>query len=271
MDDAAIVNHVINNRNNYYRILFLERTATNEEIKANYKKMALKCHPDKNKHKNASDAFKLLGTANSVLSDQARRRIYDSQGAEAVRRHDNGGMGHRAPGHGAYYNANDLFEEFFGRAHRMHTERPFAHEAEVPVNLLMALPLIFFVILALLIQSSLTDLSDYSNPHMRRGGGGGDGIDTFSLTPDPERGHVVERLTALKGARVKYYVKPKWNERASRGSADVRRMERNVVQQQQESLARRCEAESLSYRARGRKETPPVCSEYESLRQAMHR
>nr|CCC93802.1 unnamed protein product [Trypanosoma congolense IL3000] len=269
MDDAAIVNHVIGNKNNYYRILFLDRAASNEEIKANYKKMALKCHPDKNKHRNASEAFKLVGTANSVLSDQSKRRIYDSYGADAVRQHETGGGARAAAARRQQYDPNELFEGLFGRTYRMNTEYHFVHEGDIPSSFLIAVPMLAFLLVLMLLQSPLTDLNAYSHPYKQRGSGGGDSVDTFSLTPDPERGHVVERLATVKGARVKYYVKQRWNERAMRGGADVRRMETNVVRQQQESLARRCEAESLSYRARGRKDTPPICSEYEALRKAM--
>ncbi|KEG08372.1 chaperone protein DnaJ [Trypanosoma grayi] len=266
MDDAAIVQHVLRNRANYYRVLFLERGATTEQIKVAYKKMALKCHPDKNKHPNASEAFKLVGTANATLADEAKRRIYDRQGAEGVQRHEsrNGSRGAGAAHH-AYRQPNDFFEEFFGRAAGMHGHGARVYEAEVNANLLLVVPLLIFLFLAILLQSSLTDISEYQRPQPRHGGGN---VASFSLTPDPAQGLVVERMATYNGLRVKYYVNRKWADKAARGFFDVRRTEREVLQQQQESLARRCEAESLSYRARGRKETPSVCTDHEAFRRA---
>ncbi|RNF22698.1 chaperone protein DnaJ [Trypanosoma conorhini] len=266
MDDAAVVKHVLSNRNSYYRILFLEKNATTEQIRIAYKKMALKCHPDKNKHSGASEAFKLVGTANATLSDATKRHIYDTKGVQGVQRHESwGGNRGGAAARRAHNGANDFFEEFFGRHANMHNAGPHVYETEINPNLLMAVPLLIFLFLAILLQSSLTEINEYQDPRVGRGG---QGANSFSLTPDPLQGHVVERMTSQKGLRVKYYVHRAWAERAARGYADVRRMERDVLQQQQESLARRCEAESLSYRARGKKDTPPVCSDYEAFRRA---
>ncbi|RNF00526.1 chaperone protein DnaJ [Trypanosoma rangeli] len=266
MDDAAVVKHVLSNRTSYYRILFLERNATTEQIRIAYKKMALKCHPDKNKHSGASEAFKIVGTANATLSDATKRHIYDTKGAKGVQEHESGGASRAgAAARRAHNVPNDFFEGFFGRHTNMHTAGAHVYEAEINPNILMAAPLLIFLFLAILLQSSLTDINEYQDPRVSRGG---KSANTFSLTPDPLQGHVVERMTSQNGLRVRYYVHRAWAERAARGHADVRRMEREVLQQQQESLSRRCEAESLSYRARGKKDTPPVCSDYEAFRRA---
>ncbi|PWV06473.1 putative heat shock protein DNAJ [Trypanosoma cruzi] len=267
MDDAAIVRHVLNNRSNYYRILFLERAATTEQIRVAYKKMALKCHPDKNKHAGASEAFKLVGIANATLSDATKRHIYDTRGVQGVQQHESaeGSRGGAAAARRAYHRPNDIFEELFGRHAGMHAAGGHVYETEFHPNILMAAPLLIFLFLAILLQSSLTEISEYHDP---RAGRRDNGANTFSLTPDPLHGHVVERMTSQNGLRVKYYVHRAWADRAERGYADVRRMEREVLKQQQESLARRCEAESLSYRARGKKDTPPICVDYETFRRA---
>ncbi len=63
----------------YYKVLELDRGATGDSIKANYRRLAMKWHPDLNAgSKNAEENFKLISEAYSVLSDEASRRAYDA-------------------------------------------------------------------------------------------------------------------------------------------------------------------------------------------------
>lgn len=65
----------------YYKILGVEKTASQEEIKKAYRKLALKYHPDKTKgDKTAEEKFKEINEANEVLSDSAKRKKYDELG-----------------------------------------------------------------------------------------------------------------------------------------------------------------------------------------------
>jgi len=66
-------------KTDYYDILGVSKTATEDEIKKRYKKLALKLHPDKNRSKQAAEAFKKLAQAFSCLSNKERRQEYDNQ------------------------------------------------------------------------------------------------------------------------------------------------------------------------------------------------
>lgn len=65
----------------YYKVLGVEKTATQDEIKKAYRKLAVKYHPDKNAgNKQAEEKFKEINEANEVLSDAAKRKKYDELG-----------------------------------------------------------------------------------------------------------------------------------------------------------------------------------------------
>jgi len=90
-------------KRDYYEILSVERTATVEEIKKSYRKLALQYHPDRNPdNKEAEEKFKEATEAYEVLSDGDKRTRYDRFGHQGVRQND---FGH-------YQNANDIFSHF---------------------------------------------------------------------------------------------------------------------------------------------------------------
>lgn len=75
----------------YYKILGVERTASADEIKAAYKKVAIKYHPDRNPgDKAAEEKFKQAAEAYDVLRDPDKRARYDQFGADGVQ---GGGFG----------------------------------------------------------------------------------------------------------------------------------------------------------------------------------
>src|SRR3990170_6824703 len=76
----------------YYKILGVDRKASEDEIKRAYRKLALKYHPDRNPDdKNAEDKFKEINEAYQVLSDPQKRSRYDQLGESYQRWQQRGG------------------------------------------------------------------------------------------------------------------------------------------------------------------------------------
>lgn len=82
----------------YYKILGVDKKATQEEIKKTYRKLAVKFHPDKNPgDKKSEEKFKEINEANDVLSDPEKRKKYDDLG-------ENWQQYQQAPGGGGGFN-----------------------------------------------------------------------------------------------------------------------------------------------------------------------
>ncbi|MHB8464300.1 MAG: molecular chaperone DnaJ [Acidimicrobiales bacterium] len=97
----------------FYQVLGLPRTASDEDIKRAYRRLAREYHPDANPDPEAEERFKELQLAYEVLKDPERRERYDRFGVEGFR--SGGGQGDPF-GFGQMGNLGDLFEAFFGGA-----------------------------------------------------------------------------------------------------------------------------------------------------------
>ncbi|KAL5223427.1 hypothetical protein ABZP36_028140 [Zizania latifolia] len=124
----------------YYKVLAVDRGASDDDLKKAYRKLAMRWHPDKNpiNKKEAEAKFMQISEAYEVLSDPHKRTIYDQLGEEGLKGQpppDAGGPGASSfsPGGGHstsfHFNprsADDIFAEFFGFS------GPFSHMGGMP-------------------------------------------------------------------------------------------------------------------------------------------
>lgn len=140
----------------YYKILGVDKKASQDDIKKAYRKLALKYHPDRNQgNKSAEEQFKKVSEAYAVLGDAEKRKQYDSFGSqEAFSRNfsqedifrgfdlneilrDLGGFGGatfggspRGRGQRHAYSTDDLFSQLFRGQQQQYRQQPFPRKGQ---------------------------------------------------------------------------------------------------------------------------------------------
>lgn len=150
-------------KRDFYEVLGVSKTASADEMKKAYRKLALEWHPDRNKAANASEKFKEINEAYAVLSDPQKKQTYDQYGhapfspggggAGAGQGNPfGGGFGGQGPFSYSYSSGGqnpfgsdfidpfDIFEQFFGGGGRGGGQRRRAHPAyEISIDFMDAI------------------------------------------------------------------------------------------------------------------------------------
>ena len=128
----------------YYQILGVSKTASEDDIKKQYRRLARKYHPDVSKEKNAEEKFKEMKEAYEVLKDAEKRKAYDHMGSthhagdaftpppgweynRAHQTHDQPKT-HHSPHSEADF--SDFFESLFGEQRSRNQHQPFSQDGE---------------------------------------------------------------------------------------------------------------------------------------------
>ncbi|KXJ90951.1 chaperone dnaJ 2 [Microdochium bolleyi] len=112
----------------FYKVLGIDRQATDKQIKTAYRQLSKKFHPDKNPgDPTAEGKFVQVAEAYEALIDPELRQVYDRHGHEGVKQRQQGGGG------GGHHDPFDLFSRFFGGGGHYQRGQPRGHNIEVKV------------------------------------------------------------------------------------------------------------------------------------------
>ncbi|ETW03480.1 hypothetical protein H310_04931 [Aphanomyces invadans] len=231
----------------HYDVLGVATNADENDIKKAYRKLALKLHPDKNSAPGAEDAFKAVGKAFTILSDDQKRADYDRFGDNAPGESNSGNRQRTRQHHGGYndddISPEDIFNMFFGggiprqRQHRQQYQRQQQQRQanETPrtpmQQFLQFLPLILVLCLSL-----------FSFP--------GNQSPPFSLNPTQDM--PVQRTTRMRNVinGIPYYVARDFERRYTNDWRDLMRVEKMVESWHVQKLREGCEGERLKQKRR---------------------
>ena len=95
-------------KRDYYEVLGVSKSSSTDEIKQQYRKLALKFHPDRNKSAESGEHFKEISEAYAVLSDTEKKQLYDQ--------HGHAGVDGRYSSEDIFQGARGGFSDIFGRS-----------------------------------------------------------------------------------------------------------------------------------------------------------
>lgn len=104
----------MSSKRDYYEVLGVSKDASQNEIKSQYRKLALKFHPDRNKSSDAVEHFKEILEAYAILSDKEKRTVYDKYGHAGV----DGKYNTEDIFKGSGGNFDDILNDLFGKSGR---------------------------------------------------------------------------------------------------------------------------------------------------------
>ncbi len=105
----------MNGKRDYYEVLGIARSASKDEIKKAYRRLARQYHPDVSKESDAENRFKEVNEAYEVLADEQKRSVYDRLGHAGLGSAAAGGFGgFDFGGAGGFRDPFEIFEEVFG-------------------------------------------------------------------------------------------------------------------------------------------------------------
>ena len=126
----------MSSKRDYYETLEVNRNATADELKASYRKLALKYHPDRNPgDKAAEEKFKEAAEAYEVLRDPEKRSLYDQFGHQGLEGTGFSGFGGFED---IFSSFSDIFEDFFGFGTRRRSRSRAQRGADLRYDLSLA-------------------------------------------------------------------------------------------------------------------------------------
>ena len=126
-------------KRDYYEVLGVGRSASQDEIKKAFRKLAIRYHPDKNPDDpEAEERFKEVAEAYEILRDDEKRARYDRFGHAGVKGEGFGAGGFTGEGFGEFGGLNDIFDMFFGGGMGGQTRRRANRGADLRYDLRIA-------------------------------------------------------------------------------------------------------------------------------------